>query len=286
MDISIGIMAYNEGKNIGKLLESINQQHLEDVFIREIIVVSSASTDETNNIVLWYAKTNSKIRLLTEKKRKGKASAINRFLKAAKSDVLVMISADTCPGKDSVEKICAPLKDKKTGIVAARPVPLNPEKGIINRIVRLQWRLHHLLSCKNPKYGEMIAFRRLFSKIDNTAVDEEHIAMLVKSKAMLGAYEPRAVVYNKGPDNLIGFLRQRRRIYCGHLKLKRKNNYSCASFRAKEVIKAALKDLNKKNFMIYFIAAFFEVSGRAIGFFDYYLGKKHYVWKVAKSTKF
>ena len=48
---TVGVFAHNEEANIGQLLEIMLQQELEQVEIREIIVVSSGSTDQTDEIV-------------------------------------------------------------------------------------------------------------------------------------------------------------------------------------------------------------------------------------------
>ena len=44
---SVGVTAYNEEANIGRLLEALLTQHTRDVEIVEIIVVASACTDNT-----------------------------------------------------------------------------------------------------------------------------------------------------------------------------------------------------------------------------------------------
>ena len=120
MDVSIGIIAYNEEKNIKKLIQSLLNQKLKNVKIKEIIVVSSGSTDKTNKIV----KDFKKVKLIIQKKRLGKASGINQFLKAAKSKILVLSSADIIPKKKTIEKLCFPLKNKKIGICGSKPIPI------------------------------------------------------------------------------------------------------------------------------------------------------------------
>ncbi|MCD6101917.1 MAG: glycosyltransferase, partial [Candidatus Cloacimonetes bacterium] len=92
---SLGIFAYNEEKNIGQLLNAIENQDLNQVSIEEVIVVSSNSTDRTDDIVREFARKNSKIRLIVQPERKGKSSAINLFLNEAKGDIFVIESADT-----------------------------------------------------------------------------------------------------------------------------------------------------------------------------------------------
>ena len=58
IDVSIGIMAYNEERNIGKLLNILLNQRLKTTHISEIVVVSSGSTDKTDSIVKNAAKKN------------------------------------------------------------------------------------------------------------------------------------------------------------------------------------------------------------------------------------
>ena len=122
MDVSVGVFAYNEEKNIERLLAALQKQRLKTVNINEIIVVSSGSTDKTDEIVHNSSIKDNRIKLIIEKERKGKVSAINKFLKAAKSDVLVQISGDVLPKVNAVEELCKPLLDSSTGIVGAHPV--------------------------------------------------------------------------------------------------------------------------------------------------------------------
>jgi len=104
---SVGVIVYNEAANIGKLLDALLQQRSEKTEIAEIIVVSSACTDGTDDIVREFEKKHSKIKLITEAERGGKSSAINKFIKASKSELLIIESGDTIPAEDTVEKILA-----------------------------------------------------------------------------------------------------------------------------------------------------------------------------------
>lgn len=280
MKVSIGIMAHNEEKNIARLLNAIKNQMLKKVDISEIIVVSSGSTDNTNQIV----KKSRKAKLIIEKKRKGKTSAINLFLKEAKSKHLVLISADVIPRRDAIERLCTPLEKKTIGIVASRPVPAK-ENRLINKIVQTQWLLHHKISLKKPKYGEAIAFKNIIKKIKNTAADEEHIAMLIHRKGLKGCYAKDSIVYNKGPETISDFLSQRRRIHSGHIRLKKRTKYEATSMNNNIILKETMKIITKQNFFILIISAFLEIIGRTLGIIDTFFGKKHYIWKISKTTK-
>jgi len=279
MNISVGVMAYNEGSNIKSILEALLKQKTKNVHIKEIIVVSSGSTDNTNEIIKRFSKKNSKIKIILENKRRGKSHAINLFLKKAKSKILVLESADTIPKKNTIETLCSKLTHN-IGIVSGRPIP-KKTKGIINNVVQLQWRLHHEISKENPKFGEIIVFRKIKS-IPQTIVDEEEIASIIKKQGYTGTYEGKAIVYNKGPETIKDFIRQRRRIYCGHLELRKRKDYEASSMKKALIIKKLFKE---KNLIIVTLAMTLEGIGRTLGLLDYIFKKNHSIWKIAKTTK-
>ncbi|MFW9876719.1 MAG: glycosyltransferase [Candidatus Thorarchaeota archaeon] len=285
MDISIGVIAYNNEDTIGSLLETILNQKTKVVNIKEIVVVSSGSIDKTNEIVKNFCEKNRKIKLVIQKRREGKYSAINEFLKVAKYNILVLESADTIPKNDAIENLCKPLNNKKIGIVASHPVPKKSNKNYLGYVVKLQWLLHHKISLEKPKFGELIAFRNLFKKIKNTAVDEEHIAMLIQNSGFKGVYAQNAIVYNFGPETVSDFLKQRRRIYCGHLELKKKNNYKTPTIGNFYMLKILLKEIKHSKVFPVTLAILLEGYGRVLGLYDYYTNKKHYIWEVVERTK-
>jgi len=187
ISVSVGICAYNEERDIGRLLERLLNQKTDIVDIREIIVVSSGSTDRTDEIVKAFSKRDSRVKLVTQPRRMGKASAVNEFLKRASGDVCVLESADTIPAQDAVEKLCRPFLDPRVGMTGGRPIPLNDEGTFIGFVGRLLWWLHHRISVRNPKLGELIAFRRVISSIpEDVVVDECYIEAVIKGTLDLG----------------------------------------------------------------------------------------------------
>src|SRR5258708_31996776 len=94
LNVSVGITTYNEEHNIERILNDFLKQKLRTVHITEIVVISSGSTDKTDRIVKKYATRYPIIKLTRQKKRLGKASAVNLFLSYAKEDLLILSSAD------------------------------------------------------------------------------------------------------------------------------------------------------------------------------------------------
>jgi len=288
MNVSVGVCAYNEEKNIGNLLEKLLNIKSKNFNIYEIIVVSDGSTDKTNEIIKEYQKKSKKIKAIIRRDRTGKVNAINQILNKARSDIIILESADNLPKDDAYERLLEPFKDENIGITCSRIAPLNKENGFMTFLGNFMYKLHHEISLKYPKYGELIAFRKVIKKIPNTAVDEECIAMLIKNQGYKGLYCANSLVYNKTPTNIRDFLKQRRRIFAGHLELRRKYKFWVPTTSNSTIFFQILKDKDYliKHFFWIIMAISLELYGRILGAMDLYLIRRHhYMWDIAYSTK-
>lgn len=288
-DISIGICAYNEEQNIGNLLEALLNQRLNNARIKEIIVVASGCTDKTVNIVEAFIKKDMRIKLITEEKRRGKASGVNLFIRNATSTILVLESADTLPLEETIEELIKPFNDPHVGMTGGRPIPQNNPSTFMGFTVCLIWRLHHEIALRRLKLGELVAFRNVIKAIpEDTAVDEACIEAMVKERGHKRVYVPTAIVYNRGPGNLSDLFKQRKRIYIGHLHLKIVRNYFISSMDNSEILKLVLKDMkpNLQQIIWTLFACLLEIAIRISASFDFYIRKRNpYKWEVSASTK-
>lgn len=281
-------MAHNEEANIGRLLERLQQQRLEQVEIVEIIVVASGCTDGTEAIVQAAAAADARIVLLVQPQREGKASAMNLFLRHASAPVLVLSSADLLPGLDTIELLVAPFADPEIGMTASHPVPINDPDQFMGFAAHLLWDLHHEMNLVGFKAGELIAFRRVFERIPPfTAVDEASVEPLIRGQGYQVRYAADAIVYNKGPETTEDFLRQRRRIYAGHLEMQDQLGYSVSTMSGLTILGLLLRNLDwrpKQFFWTWRVVAL-EVAGRWLGRRDYKTRRSHTVWEIATTTK-
>ena len=286
---SIGVIVYNEAANIGKLLDALLAQELKIVVIDEIIVVSSACTDGTDDIVAEYEKKDNRIKLITEAERGGKSSAINKFIAASKSKILIIESGDTIPAKDTVEKMVSHFQDEKVGMTGGRPVPENDPKTFVGYAVNLLWNLHHEMALKSPKLGEMVAFRKIFEQIPpESAVDEASIEAIMKDNGLKLKYIGDAIVHNKGPENIRDFIKQRRRIETGHLWLMQNQKYEVSSQNHLLLLELAVQEIKRDPEKIHFLfgTAILEIYSRLLGMYDFKIKKKNpFKWDIANSTK-
>lgn len=288
VNASIGICVYNEGKNIGKLLEMLLSQKTNNVRISEIYVISSGSTDNTNSIVKNYAKIDPRVKLISQENREGKASAINLFLGIASSEVLVLQSGDTLPKEDTIEKLVEPFVDPAIGMTGGHSIPVNDRKTFLGFTVQLQWELLHQLSLVNPRFGELIAFRNILKSIPkDTAMDEAYIEFAMRKHGLKLKYSENALLYNRGPEDIGEFLNQRRRNYAGHLSLKKNTGYAVSSLGIGKVIFLTRNlDLTARELFFAMGSMTLEILARVLGTYDFYIKKRNpYKWDILKTTK-
>jgi len=288
---SVGIMAHNEEANIGRTIHAVLHQHGPSVRIEEVIVVASGCTDRTVPLVAAIALQEPRVRLCVQEQREGKASAINLFLKQARSPLVVLIGADVLPEDAALDYLCAPFQDPRIGMVGGRPVPVNDPATFMGYAVHLLWRLHDRLARIHPKLGEVIAFRNVISGIPTTsAVDEISIQALISQLGYQLLYEPACIVYNKGPLTIRDFLKQRRRIYAGHLQTREQQNYEAATMKVSLIASqlSACRDFalrTPKHVLWTLGTVLLEGYARLQGYYDYRRKRDHHIWEMVGSTK-
>ncbi|MFZ5915852.1 MAG: glycosyltransferase [Chloroflexota bacterium] len=286
---SIGIMAHNEEANIGQLLQRLREQQLTTVAISEIIVVASGCTDRTEDIVRNLAAQDARIKLLTQPIREGKASGVNLFLRQAAEEVVVLSSADLLPDYTTIQRLVEPMGDPDVGMTSGRPVPVNEPNTFMGFAAHLLWALHHEIAQQFFKAGEMTAFRLIFQRIPyDSAVDEASVEPVIKGQGYKTAYVPEAIVYNKGPETTTDFLRQRRRIYAGHLAVRHNLGYVVSTMSGPRIAAALFRhlDWHPRRLLWTLGVVALEMYGRWLGWRDFRTRQqKHVVWEIAQTTK-
>lgn len=290
LECSVGVMAYNEEGNIADALRSMLSQQMSGARVTEVIVVASGCTDRTVDIVTELAVTEPRVRLIEQPRREGKASAINLFIEAATAPVLLLVSADVIVEEGAFGYLLRHFAEPAVGMVGGHPVPVNGSSTFLGHTVHLQWHLHDVIAREMPKLGEAIAFRNVVPSIPlDTAVDELNIQALVTQLGYRLVYEPRAVIYNRGPSTVADFLRQRRRIYAGHLRTRDQQAYEASTMSAWRAGRALLGSpfVTTPQGALWSVGAIgLEAAARVLGRYDVLQpDRTHAVWKMSTTTK-
>jgi len=284
MKFSVIIPAYKEC-GVGTLVAKLLAERLpEEAQLEKIIVVECECDDK---LLQEIKKRSNKVVVLKEVKRRGKASAINDALSKAKSEIIIMESADTIPKKGTVSKLLEPFKDARVGMVVGRPFPLDDRRSFVGYMSHVVWGLHHIVSSKAPKGGEMVAFRRTFARMPPDVVaDESYVEYSVRKAGYVISYSPGAVVHNRGPSSLASFVKQRRRVFSGHVQIKDGLGYEVSTMDPLRVAHAVLEYAvsggvtNAREAMWFAAAMAIEAWARIAGTIDFRLSKKvPYKWE-------
>ena len=239
MQTEIGVIAHNEAGNLAALLTGL----MAEPGGHRVCIVSSGSTDATDDIALDWAKQHDRIRAIIEPERRGKARAINRFLHELRADTecVVLISGDVLPEAGTLGKLLEPLQSNEACMTGARPCPDNPKRGLIGLIVHFQWDLLDHIARKRPKLGEMVAFRTPVRPIDpESVVDEAALEAQLTADGGSLAYVPSARVRNRGPGTWSYLIAQRERICIGHKRLQARTGYRVTTQRLVDLAGPAL----------------------------------------------
>src|SRR3954451_10911599 len=286
---SVGIMAYNEEANIADAIRTVLGQPLSSSHIAELIVVASGCEDRTVPIVKEIATCDARVRVIEQPQREGKASAINLFLAVATSPGLLVVSGDGLVEDGAIDDLLRHFDNPSVGMVGGHPIPVNQETTFMGHAVHLQWRMHDRIARKSPKLGEIVAFRSVVPSIPtDTAVDEISIQALVEQLGYRLVYEPQAIVYNRGPTTVGDFLRQRRRIYAGHLRVAELQGYAAPTMNSSRVLSALMRSgafISPRGLVWSIGTVGLEATARGLGHYDVMRRRPQHVWEMCATTK-
>lgn len=224
--ITFGIPTYNEEKVIINSINSILSQMSKD---DEVIVVASGCTDRTVPLIKARAKKDKRIKLIVEKERKGKSSALNLIIKNAKSDLIVQTDGDVNVDSSAIRELLKHFKDKKIGAVSGNPIPIIPKNNLFYDWTIMSYRKIGEIRKKEMENktfnihlsGYLLAFRKKalprvpFAK---GAIDAL-MGIIIEGNGYKLTYEPNAKVYVKTPTTIHDFIIQKARVRAGYYNL-------------------------------------------------------------------
>ncbi|HDD04986.1 MAG TPA: glycosyltransferase [Candidatus Aenigmarchaeota archaeon] len=268
---TIGICAYNEQENVGKLLERVLSEKVGN--LRKVVVVAGGN-DRTFDLVADFA-ARERIVDVVRDVGKGKSSAMNEIIKRSVGEFVVFISGDNLPSKGSIEEM---LTSFKPGVVA---VVGRPKPSSKNRLENLLWELHHQVARLIPKIsGEMFAVRKesLREIPENVINDDAYLTSMLKEEGRI-VYVPSAVTNMIDDSGLRDFFRRRRRIAIGFIQLK-KRGLRGGHVPLTMKVKLVLKSLKRGTITALMGLVFLEILAVLMAYIDYYRGFIPYNWRA------
>jgi cellulose synthase/poly-beta-1,6-N-acetylglucosamine synthase-like glycosyltransferase len=219
--VSLVIPTYNEA--------SIIRQKLENVLLLdyprekfEVVVVDSASNDETGNIVKRFAgehRREIKIVLIEQPVRRGKSEAINEALHSVRSEIIVLTDADVTFPPRSVWKLIKNFEGSEVGAVSGVEVPVGG-KSFLTGIEADYRRIYTAIRMAEAETdtpfmceSELSAYRRelLEPLRPGVVCDDVELTVMVRSRGFKALYAPEISFFETEAGKLMPKLQHKLR---------------------------------------------------------------------------
>ena len=222
--VSVLIPAYNEEKNIKRIVKSILRANYPKNLL-EVIVINDASTDRTREIV----EVMEGVILLNNKKNRGKAHSLNRALKIAKGELIACVDADSVVEKNILMKMVGHFENPKVASVTPALKVLRP-KNFIQRIQSAEYLLNiflrkslEMIDSIHVTPGVFSIYRKSVLKElggfdENNLTEDMEIALRIHNAGYKIENRLDACSYTLCPSNLRSLFKQRLRWYRGALQ--------------------------------------------------------------------
>lgn len=223
--ISILIPCYNVESVIErKIKDTLDIDYPKHKF--EIIVVESGSTDNTYSTLSKYTSQGT-IKLIKQRRRLGKASAINLGLKECKDDIVVLTDADARLERETVRELVKNFADQSAG-AAVGNLTIISGKSMASKMNHLFYRIFRqrlrtwesAFDSASFWSGELCAFRKcLLERLDEDIInDDRYILLKIRSKGYRCICEPSSHVYERDAESVLGQIMHKRRTTAGTIQ--------------------------------------------------------------------
>ncbi len=227
--VSILVPTYNEETVIAKRIENLlNLNYPGNKY--EIIVVDSGSLDRTvsiaQDLLQSYGNHNPSVKVIQERERRGKASAINFGKRAARGDFVLVTDANATFDPNVLREIMPHFKDPEVGAVGGKYCVANPEDSL-GASTSFYWDLEYMMRVGESAldsactfHGEINAWRKDLVDADVQMLTEDlDMCLSIKEKGYKIVYEPDAIVYEPAPTTSKDQIKQRKRTSIGTIQI-------------------------------------------------------------------
>jgi len=213
--VSVIIPTYNEAAVIeDKIKNTLDINYPSEKM--EIILIDSASSDGTADL----AEKINQVKVIRQKKRLGKSSALAEVFKKVTGDVVVITDADALLDENVLIKSLPYLARNDVGAVTGKQILINPKNAIYQKseqsyrdffdVIRMaESKLHSTMIFNGP----FMAFKKevLEAPPQNSVADDTEMALQVIKKGFRTLYVPEAQFYENIPLSNRSRLKQKER---------------------------------------------------------------------------
>ncbi len=196
--VTLIISAYNEEQDIRqKLKNSLSLSYPKKKM--EIIVISDASTDDTENIALEFASQGVKLHRMVQ--RGGKTAGLNAVLPNVQSEIVVFSDANAFYKNDAIQKLVRNFSDPQIGCVTgdSQYAGIRPWSAGANE--KIYWDYERRLKISESRLGSMVgsdgaifAIRTaLYSSLDAQDINDFVLPLRIVNMGFRCVFEQEAI---------------------------------------------------------------------------------------------
>ncbi|MGE0486811.1 MAG: glycosyltransferase family 2 protein [Gammaproteobacteria bacterium] len=186
------------------------------------LVVSDASTDDTNAIVTRLAAETPNVRLLAFEEHRGKTAGLNLAMAEIETPVVVFTDANAIFEPVALRRLVEPLADPAVGYVVGAQHYARDEAGAAGENEGLYWRYELALKTLESRFdsvvggdGAIYAVRReLYRELAAEDINDFVNPLQVIAQGYRGLFQPEARAFEEPADDFLKEFRRKRRIVC------------------------------------------------------------------------
>ena len=215
--VSLIISAYNESAVIQKKLDNAaNLSYPQELL--EIIVVSDASDDGTDEIVRDFGKRE--VRLCRQDQRQGKTAGLTEHVPSAKHELLLFTDANAIFEEQAIGNLVRHFIDPEVGYVVGQQKYLSGEVGDAGNSESLYWKYETWIKKQESRIdsvvggdGAIYATRKsLFQPLRVDDINDFVNPLQIIAKGHKGVYEPEAICFEHAAGSFHGEFQRKIRI--------------------------------------------------------------------------
>ncbi|MCX7997150.1 MAG: glycosyltransferase [Patescibacteria group bacterium] len=289
--VTVGIPAYNEEASIGRLVQSILAQKHTNYNLKELIIVSDGSTDNTVKVIQGI--NDKRIKLISHPDRAGKTTRQNEILRLATGDYLFFCDADIeLKGNCLFDNILTSLvNNEQFGIAGVNTSP-KPARTAFEKCINASVSMQQEIRRKWNGGNNVLSFRgallvlskRYYNdiKLPNIIANDAYLYIAAIHNGFNPVYLLNTIVYYKSPATLSDHIKQASRFHVSFLELKKYLSPGDSKYF----------EIPKVLFFTELIAAMFRAPIKMLGYFGIQLFVKIFqsknkavAWDIATTTK-
>ena len=216
--VTLIISAYNEENIIKEKLENtLSIDYPIDKF--EVLIVSDASTDKTDDIVNKWSNENPNFKLIRQEQRFGKTSGLNLAVSKASGKIIIFSDANAIYHKNSIKELIKYFTDPQIGYVMGAAL-YNSAKDPSSKSEGLYWKFELFVKKLETKFysvvggdGAIYAIRKeLFWELDKDDINDFVNPLQIVSKDYKGIFNPKAICFEDSAGDFKKEFKRKRRI--------------------------------------------------------------------------